>query len=182
MRYKQLASICKERQPKVVLEIGTWNGERALEIMQACEAEYFGFDLFEEATEETDIQELNVKKHCRMEDVKKKLNGRSQLIKGNTRDTLPEFAENCEKTVDLAYIDGGHSIETIQSDWNNIRPLMAPDGVVIFDDYYVPEKKGFGCNQVVKSLKHAVLPVGDRILSGESVYFVKVEIAENADV
>lgn len=174
-RYAQLLDIVRERQPKTILEIGTWNGVRAHDLLKASPgATYFGFDLFEDATEETDAEEMNVKRHFSVSDVRKQLNGYpARLVKGNTRETLKDFV--CPP-IDVAYIDGGHSVETIESDWANVQKLMSPDGVVVFDDYYSPSLPGFGCNDIVKDLPHTVLPEKDRIMDGRLVQFVKVEM------
>jgi len=77
-RYTQLIPIIEKLKPATIVEIGTWNGQRA--IMMATEAlkhqdkvHYTGFDLFEDATDETDERELNVKKHCSIAAVRGRL-------------------------------------------------------------------------------------------------------------
>ena len=61
-----------------------------------------------------------------------------ELVKGWTHETLPEYAHaHPDYKADLIFIDGGHSIETIQSDWDNVQSFISKDSVVIFDDYYV---------------------------------------------
>jgi hypothetical protein len=37
--------------------------------------------------------------------------------------------------MDLIFIDGGHSEETVGSDWANCEPLMHDQTIVYFDDY-----------------------------------------------
>jgi predicted O-methyltransferase YrrM len=113
-----------------------------------------GFDLFEEASDETDEVEKNVKAHNNQEEVAERLNAAGvsyRLYGGNTRETLPAYTG---PLVDLAFIDGGHSVETIQSDWNEVRHLMKPGGIVIFDDYYegMPEEDldKWGANRVLE--------------------------------
>ena len=57
--------------------------------------------------------------------------------------------------VDLIFVDGGHSEETIASDWYNVKQILTPDTVVIFDDYYIDAgdvMDGFGCNALIDSL------------------------------
>lgn len=159
MRYDYLLEAVREKQPKAILEVGTWNGGRAIEMLNLCPtARYYGFDLFDEATAETDKEELNVKKHYTMEMIHERLTGFDVwLYKGNTRDTLKNFNEK----VDFVWLDGGHSVETIRSDWENVKRCLTPDAWVFFDDYYTGsiDTTKYGCNEVVKDLKHEI--VGD---------------------
>src|SRR6185369_12851901 len=139
---------------------GTWNGERAERMLELCpKSEYIGFDLFEDGDPATDQVEFNVKKHWPLSVVQQRLASyKVTLVKGNTRQTLPAF--KYPKPVNFAWIDGGHSIETIRSDWEAVKPLLAPDAEVWFDDYYTggPDIGRVGCNQVVKDLKHVLHP------------------------
>ncbi len=174
MRYEQLLKAVREKQPRAILEIGTWNGERARQMLNlAPEATYYGFDLFEEATAQTDIEEKNVKPHYRLEQVEGRLWGfKAFLYKGNTRETLKNFNEQ----VDFVWLDGGHSVETIRSDWENVKRCLAPDAWVFFDDYYTGniDTTLYGCNEIVKDLKHEVLPDADWVSGGGSVQMVRV--------
>jgi predicted O-methyltransferase YrrM len=174
MRYSQLIAACRQAQPETILEIGTWNGERALQLLQAAPgAHYYGFDLFEDATAETDAEEMNVKPHNRLDVVQHNLRGyEAQLFKGNTRETLAKF----NTPVDFVWMDGGHSVETIASDWAHVRRLALPDAAIYLDDYYTGpiDVTKFGCNQLVAGLKHDVLPAMDRVMGGGYVQMVRV--------
>jgi predicted O-methyltransferase YrrM len=174
MRYSQLIAACYQAQPAAILEIGTWNGERALQLLQAAPgAKYYGFDLFEDATDETDAVEMNVKRHFTQAEVQGRLRGfRAQLFKGNTRTTLAEF----DHPVDFVWMDGGHSVETIASDWTHVCRLTLPEASIYLDDYYTGpiDVEKFGCNQLVAGLKHSVLPVKDAVMGGGFVQMVRV--------
>ena len=155
LRYSDLFLCCKSRKPKSIIEIGANNGYSAYNmIVNAGASRYVGFDLFEDASDETNAREMNAKKPAVMSEVLEALEDGTDasilLIKGDTNKTLPEFLKTGEK-FDLAFIDGGHSIETIRNDWFYVRQMMNPDGVVIFDDYH-HNKEGFGCNEIVKNL------------------------------
>ena len=68
MRYTQIQRIISKYKPRSIIEIGTFNGERAAQMLTKAhqynsEVSYYGYDLFEEATPETDKAEFNVKKH-----------------------------------------------------------------------------------------------------------------------
>jgi hypothetical protein len=68
---------------------------------------------------------------------------------------------------DFIFIDGGHSFETISSDWKYTEELMGPGSVAIFDDYYTePDEAiaGMGCQETVDAIDRAryhveVLPI-----------------------
>ena len=165
MRYDLLIEACRRKQPKAILEIGTWNGGRAKQLLGASpQAVYYGFDLFELATAQTDKHEMNVKAHNVCRDVQKMLGPRATLFRGNTNDTLPLFNEK----IDFAWIDGGHSIATIASDWANVQRLLLPDAEVYFDDYFTGpiDTKKWGCNQCVEQLKYELLPTKDPVKGG----------------
>lgn len=173
-RYDQLLTAIDLIKPKSIVEIGTWCGRSAaLMIKQAQKhrqnIQYIGYDLFEEANEYTDSDELNLKKHYTVESIEEHLHkacpgAEINLIKGNTRQTLNNVS------ADFCYIDGGHSIETIQHDYT----MCQHSGLIILDDYYSADATGvcpdlslYGCNQLVGSLDHVfLLPIKDKVKTG----------------
>ena len=167
-RYKVLLDIVREAQPYHVVEIGTWNGKRACEFMAVTDCFYTGFDLFEEANRDLDAQELNVKAHNEIVEVAKRIEmaglSKFALFRGNTRETLPDWIDNHYKPFDFAFIDGGHSVETIKSDFDYIYENIDDGGIIILDDYYKPEVEGFGCNFLED--KGEVIDTGDRYING----------------
>jgi predicted O-methyltransferase YrrM len=174
-RYHIIQDAVKAAQPKAICEIGTWNGSRALAFLNLSpDSKYYGFDLFEEATPQTDKEEFNVKKPMRMQEVYDRLTGFNvTLYKGNTRETLKNFNE----PIDFLWLDGGHSVETIRSDWENIKRCLTPDAIVFFDDYFEGagiDTKKFGCNEVIKDLRHVVLSQKDWVVGGGTTSVVRV--------
>lgn len=127
---------------------------------------YTGYDLFEDATPETDAQEFNVKPHNEMAVVARNLEAtqaKVHLVKGNTRQTLQSY------TADLAFIDGGHSLETIEHDYQALKGC----NLIILDDYYQPDSQGrmpdiskVGCNLLVEKLPHAIIKGTDQVEGG----------------
>jgi hypothetical protein len=176
MRYDQILKVIDLIKPQSIVEIGTWSGDNAVRmIRQASQYHpsitYTGYDLFEDATAETDAEEFNVKRHNQMAYVKEKIldncpNVKVELIKGNTRQTL---LTNPPKG-DFAYIDGGHSLETIGKDYAACRHIP----VILFDDYYAedsayqcPDTNVVGCNRLVSQLQGCiVLPDADPVKGG----------------
>ena len=174
-RYAHVIRLVEETKPEHIIEIGVWNGDRAIEMARAAlkhskKVHYEGFDLFETATDETDKEELNAKPHCSLDAVTVKLNNFAaahpgfsfDLHRGNTRETLK--AQKC----DFAYIDGGHSVETIRSDYEALRESP----MIVFDDYYEGPNLGwnldeFGANRIVDDLPGMeVINTGDPLKGG----------------
>jgi predicted O-methyltransferase YrrM len=179
-RYRQLLRAVREIMPRTILEIGVYNGVRAIEMIEAAslgrpvgDITYFGFDLFESMTAATMESELS-KWPSPESSIRERLGrtgARIELYKGFTQDTLPAFAAaRAGGPIDVAFIDGGHAVDTIRSDWRNLEPLVGPNSVVLFDDYYrgsSPLTERFGCNAVIAELdtgrfECTVLPDIDR--------------------
>ena len=177
-RYSQLIQIVESKQPKRILEVGTWNGRRAVEMLEVAPlAYYYGFDLFENATKETDEKEFNVKAHNTMDSVRGYLDqyypGQYELYKGDTNETLRYFQEE----IDFAFIDGGHSEETIRNDFQNVVRVMK-QGTIVLDDFYKGVfKDGVGCNSLVleNGFDWEELSICDPVVGGGTVQMVKVE-------
>lgn len=173
-RYDQLLKAIDLFMPQIIVEIGTWSGYNAVRMIKQAQKHrsgvwYIGYDLFEDATDDTDAEELNLKQHYTVEQVTDYISKACpdvefNLIKGNTRQTL----KNVE--ADFVYIDGGHSLETVEHDYNAVKNSK----VVIFDDYYIADKDGVcqdtsivGCNKLVKGIKGSyILPMGGEVKTG----------------
>jgi len=152
-------------RPRKILEIGTYTGENALRMIQAAsiftpanEIEYFGFDLFEMLTDDLLRKEASLKPtlaHASVLEKLKKTNAKIYLFQGDTKETLAK-AKDKLGTMDLIFVDGGHSFETIDADWNNIKNLINEKTLVIFDDYYLSKlPKGedrTGCQKLASEL------------------------------
>lgn len=178
IRYHQLSSLIDEAKPETIVEIGTHVGARAAAMcLQALKhrerVRYTGYDLFDDANDETDRAEMNGKGRAPMALARQRLEAIAEnhpqfsfvLIKGNTRETLS--GENVK--ADLVFIDGGHSVETIRSDYEAVKGSK----VVVFDDYYTGiDTEHFGCNRVVADIPHRVLPAMDGVVGGGAVQMV----------
>lgn len=173
-RYHKLLDLIDIFMPCTIAEIGAWNGHNAVRMIQQAQKYhskvfYAGFDLFEDADEHTDEEEFNVKPHNTLESVNKTIRSACPdaivtLTKGNTRETLKNNIY-----VDFCFIDGGHSISTIESDYNACKG----SGVIVFDDYYLPDENGkcpditeMGCNMLLRHIPHSIINTGDRVKGG----------------
>ena len=141
-RYDQLLEEIDNLRPKTILEIGTNDGTNAVRLIKRAslyqnDVVYFGFDMFEVMNEANFLREfaLQVPTQNKVEQylVRNKCK-RLHLFPGNTVETLRIEKERLPK-MDLVFIDGGHSQETVASDWKNVQDLLHKDSVVFFDDY-----------------------------------------------
>jgi len=196
-RYTQLFRELRSRRPTTIMEIGTWNGKNALRMIEAAanttpgaKITYYGFDLFEEMTPELYHQEVS-KWPPSQEEVKKQLEASGatvHLYKGDTNKVLVEVLPNLPP-IDFVFIDGGHSIDTIQRDWDQISQHMSPQTVVIFDDYW-ENRTDAGCKTVVDSIDRSrfiveVLPITDNYHNKDfgrlSIRLATAQLKENAN-
>lgn len=194
-RYAQLAELIRTYKPKRIVEVGTWNGGRAIEMALAAfenrdRVHYTGFDLFQDATAETDKKEQNTKPHNhfnavvkRLEEFSEKMKEKNKtftfsLLKGDSKETMPKAKKELKKT-DFAFIDGGHSEETILSDYENLMHVP----IVVLDDYYAKDADGkipgdefLGTNRLLETMKENsrvyVLPSQDRVKDGGTVHLM----------
>lgn len=158
-RYLNIFFYIIKFRPKTILEVGVYKGTRSFEMITAAkifnnDIYFYGFDLFEKLKARDKIIELS-KYPYSMKKIYSKLNKISNYVKlyrGNTKKTLKK---KLNKKIDFIFIDGGHSIETIKSDWNNCKKFLNKKTIIILDDYYINNKeviKKFGCNSLVKNL------------------------------
>jgi predicted O-methyltransferase YrrM len=160
-RYRHLVETIERHRCRRILEIGTWNGEHALAMIRAAarhhppaEVEYYGFDLFEQIDDEKIVQEIS-KRPPPMEEVSGRLRATGaqvHLVQGDTRETLPAAVPRLPP-MDFVFIDGGHSYETVASDWAAVERLVHPGSVVIFDDYW--GRSDAGTDRVVAEIDRA---------------------------
>ena len=157
-RYSNILSIILYYKPKSIAEIGVYRGVRSREMIQAAKIfnkniEYFGFDLFEMINKKIQKKELSKIPYTK-KDVQNKLSkhAKVKLFKGYTKKTLDKLKN---KKVDLIFIDGGHRLSTIQNDWIKSKKFQKKNTIIIFDDYYLNNKKiikNYGCNQVINKI------------------------------
>ena len=136
-----------------IVEVGTWNGSRAIQMAEAAFAtgvtsvSYVGFDTFEGGNDreheghtkphaDSWIETNRLNNYSRLMS-RKGLNFAFSLVKGNTLKTLPASADVVADCT-FAYIDGGHSYPTTKSDYECLKHVP----FVVFDDVIVNEEEG----------------------------------------
>jgi hypothetical protein len=146
---------------------------------------YYGFDLFEKMDDEKFKKEVS-KQPLTMEEIQAQLETTGadiHLFKGDTTHVLPEVWEQLPK-MDLIFIDGGHSIETIRNDWIYSSKLLSPSGVIIFDDYW-HNRTDVGAKVVADAIDRTkyeveLMPVVDKFTNPEfgplTIQLVKVSL------
>lgn len=189
-RYKQLFDIIAEVKPYSLVELGTWNGNRAIQMIQEAtkyhptdEILYQGFDLFEEQTGEQFRRELS-KAGWERDLVQRRIEATGvnvELIAGNTKNTIEDLND-----ADFYFIDGGHSEETVENDADFVLSTMNKKAVVVFDDYYYVRKPpGMGCNKFIDSLdlqEYIVKFLPNYTDTSDGRKIGMVQVTKNADI
>ena len=184
-RYAQLLDVIDAEKPQNIVEVGTWNGHRAIQMIQAAakfhpisHIDYQGFDLFEQQTAEQCRMELS-KAAWERDVVYRRIKATGagvKLIAGNTKTTFSEI-----RCSDLYFVDGGHSEGTIENDGSWVLAKMHSNSVIVFDDYYHSSKpEGMGCNKFIDNLDATAfeithLPVRTKTDDGREIGMVKVK-------
>ncbi len=136
-----LAAICSTIKPKYIIEFGTYLGAGTLTMGLNCEARILTVDLPEE-TSRDDVDTLN--------ETDRKLVAYRQHRTGSLykshpiEDRITEL--RCDSrtvdlskhasSVDLCLVDGGHSLECVRLDTENALRVLAPGGIILWDDYF----------------------------------------------
>ena len=153
MRYENLVHEINRVKPKRIVEIGTCKGERAEMMIRAAvkhwdDVEYIGFDLFETPPEGEFSARTPPWPVSDVLDRLASLGATVTLVKGDTRKSI---AEEGWEAVDFVFLDGGHSDETVRSDFEAILPALNPGAPSMCDDYW-NYPGGGGCNALVDGL------------------------------
>tara|TARA_R110000868_G_scaffold1985_3_gene15688 strand:- start:500 stop:2893 length:2394 start_codon:yes stop_codon:yes gene_type:complete len=193
-RYKQLADLIRFYKPSTILETGTWNGGRAIEMALASfkhqdSVHYIGFDLFEDATTITDHEEFNVKPHNTMEAVEKRFTEFAEhmqekekktftfeLTKGDVRVTLDKFVKTeVLNEVDFALMGSGNSVETTKIEYEAFKNIP----IVVADHYFtkesdedetMPPERYHGVKNVFDSVKTQMVNKEEEDTEGWTVF------------
>jgi len=142
-RYTQIFDEIQKTKPKNIMEVGTWKGTHAKEMIafaarynNISTIKYFGFDLFETMTKDVYVHEVS-KMPPREKDVREYIESsgaKITLYAGYTENTLR--TQDHLPQMDFVFIDGGHSASTVLNDWNSVQKTMHKNTTVIFDDYW----------------------------------------------
>jgi len=155
-RYHHLFKTIRILKVKSILEVGTWNGNRAVAMLHEAARNhpmstiaYYGFDLFEDLNDALYSAEISKRPppYAEVLERLKTTGAQIYLYQGNTLQTMPEVVPTLPK-MDVIYIDGGHSYDTVANDWKYAATLMHKNTVILFDDYW-RNRMDNGCKPIV---------------------------------
>ncbi|MGI0025861.1 MAG: class I SAM-dependent methyltransferase, partial [Nitrososphaera sp.] len=195
MRYIQLNHAVSYLKPSKILEVGTWIGQRAIDMYSANPnrgMEYVGIDLWDNLTEEISARELNSKPRVPKGVVDSSLTNvglKHRLYQGYSYDRLPAVISDYGlKSFPCIYIDGGHAVETIKGDLIHCLELVSPGGMIVLDDYYSEITDAFsakwGCNQVLNGTPFGswyLWPLRDPLRDGGFVQMAVIQMPKEDD-
>ena len=152
--------------------------------------EYHGFDLFEGLTKK--IHKIEASKFPEtLDTIKQLLNDHAKifLYKGFTNETLKKFSLN-GVNIDFIFIDGGHAVKTIESDFDYSLKIAEKNAYIIFDDFYETgniDITKFGSNKIFEKLqlgknKPKLLPFSDSYETDEEEKVIKMFMIQNKQI
>jgi predicted O-methyltransferase YrrM len=161
-RKSTIIKYIKNNQPSSILEIGVYKGDFALRMLSQISKQnqattrYCGIDLFSEMQTKENFQKEISMWPDQKDSVLKKLKDsypkiNIELVQGYSHEHLSKE----QRKYDLIFIDGGHSIDTVNSDWILSSSLLTKKGVIFFDDYTTKKSaanSGFGIRHVVTNI------------------------------
>ena len=146
--YLSLATLCSLKNPKIIFEIGTFEGySTKILSMNAPKATIYTLDLPPNSTKTIyEIGELNE----RYTPIKKKINF---LISKDTHKIKRLFGDSAiydfskfNNKIDFVFIDGAHTYEYTKNDTERALDMINDNGVIVWHDYnpsYWPETVKF---------------------------------------
>jgi predicted O-methyltransferase YrrM len=141
--YHALGAVARAVQPSAILEFGTYLGVSALAMVlnvpSSCRI--YTLDL-PDAAEPTSVPHLNTLDQQHIRQSRRRV-GEAFLetkyasqITQLREDSMTFRPEKHFQSVDLAYVDGGHSSPVIAKDTENALRVLSPAGVIVWDDYF----------------------------------------------
>ena len=162
MEYKGwVERVFSEQAHIQIVEIGVYRGEFAARLLRSArivaphaKLAYCGIDLFGQPNPRPSREE-NTLPAPSVASVHKRLlaefpDAEIELLAGDSQNVLPTLSRQFA-TADLVYIDGGHAVATIASDWACVSSLTRDGAFIIFDDYY-EGREDIGSKPIVDSI------------------------------
>jgi len=167
--YKGLFEAIKEIIPATIMEIGTSSGQTAIGMIRTAgqffkedQIFYYGVDLFESGKpSQWELEFTGGYIPPKRAEVETRLRDETEaditLVAFNSK-LLHDIPAEERLKMDLIFIDGGHSLETVASDWEFAKTSMHEKTVVVLDDYF-PELPFIGAKNVVDNIDRSVFDV-----------------------
>ena len=176
-----LMSQIENYQPKVFLEVGVFQGVTSRNVCELLNKInkgnflFYGIDIFESTNNEINNREMTVKhnkisnpiKHLLFNIILKKnlfsidsiykflgkFKNNVKLYKGLSNSELLKIDLSA---VDMVFLDGGHSYETVREDLSLILKQIKKEKIIICDDY---DQVNYGVKKAVDELKDQVTDI-----------------------
>ena len=176
-----LMSQIENYQPKVFLEVGVFQGVTSRNVCELLNKInkgnflFYGIDIFESTNNEINNREMTVKhnkisnpiKHLLFIIILKKnlfsidsiykflgkFKNNVKLYKGLSNSELLKIDLSA---VDMVFLDGGHSYETVREDLSLILKQIKKEKIIICDDY---DQLNYGVKKAVDEIKDQVTDV-----------------------
>ena len=176
-----LMSQIENYQPKVFLEVGVFQGVTSRNVCELLNKInkgnflFYGIDIFESINNEINNREMTVKhnkisnpiKHLLFNIILKKnlfsidsiykflgkFKNNVKLYKGLSNSELLKIDLSA---VDMVFLDGGHSYETVREDLSLILKQIKKEKIIICDDY---DQVNYGVKKAVDELKDQVTDI-----------------------
>jgi hypothetical protein len=146
--YYAMGALVKALQPGTIFEFGTYLGVGALTMAAntSPDCRIYTMDLPDQAASES-VPELNrgdknhiAKSRFRVGEAFLRSPYSARIVQIRD-DSMTYRAEKCVTNVDLAVVDGGHSLPVVTKDTENALRILSASGTIIWDDYspYYPD-------------------------------------------
>lgn len=156
-RYSYLYWYIRRRKVKNILEIGVYRGARSTGFVKAslkrlapAEVNFYGIDLFEQFQEQAqdflESEWAHVKPPLSRAEIRTGLERllpaeNIHLLMGLSDEVFAQYLEALPP-MDFIFVDGGHSLETIASDFAACQKLLSSDGTLFLDDVWLTREEG----------------------------------------
>tara|TARA_B100000767_G_scaffold216765_1_gene204371 strand:+ start:694 stop:1323 length:630 start_codon:yes stop_codon:yes gene_type:complete len=173
-----LLSEIELHRPKKFIEVGVFQGVTSKNVCEKLyeihknDFTFYGIDIFEDTNEKIDSQEMTTK-HNRISNPLKHLIFNIILKKNlfsieSIYNFLKKFKKNVQlykgfsdtellkidmSNIDMVFLDGGHSYETVKSDISLILEGIKKGKIIICDDY---DQVNYGVKKAVDEFKNQV--------------------------
>lgn len=154
-RYRNLVTEIERIKASRIVEIGTCKGERAELMLKAAidihgnaGVFYHGFDLFETPPADEFSERTPPWPMWRVFGRLAPLGATIRLTAGDSKITVPATGLS---DIDLVFIDGGHSEETVKADFANALKIIRRGGSIMLDDHW-NYPGGGGCAPLIRTL------------------------------
>lgn len=151
VRHESNIRLYRKHKCKVCVEIGVARGEFSKKMLEHVHSitEYYGIDPFLGDYDANDAMSAELKEYRTENNGPNSVNRWANAVLYNLREFGCKFrlyqgfsdamkVKFPENSIDCIFIDGDHTYKRAMEDILNYTPLMAPNGVIMFDDYNFP--------------------------------------------